>query len=47
MKLNDLESAFFDKILNAELGVPVYATLEYDKERYDSLVKSHGRGNWK
>ena len=38
MKLNDLESEFFDNILNAELGVPVYATLEYDKERFDIIV---------
>ena len=38
MKLNDLESKFFDRILNAELDVPVHATLEYEENTFDIIV---------
>ena len=38
MNLNALERKFFDKILNAELGVPVHATLEYQKEPFPVII---------
>ena len=38
MKLNRLETKFFDEILNAELGVPVHATLEYKGDAFDLIV---------
>ena len=34
MKLNDLEMEFFDSVLNAELGVPVHATLVYEDNTF-------------
>ena len=38
MKLNYLENKFFDDILNAELDVPVHATLEYEEEKFEIIV---------
>ncbi len=38
MNLNALERKFFDKILNAELGVPVHATLEYQMETFLIII---------
>ena len=38
MKLNDLESKFFEHILNTELGVPVKATLEYEGATFDIII---------
>ena len=38
MELNSLESRFFDNILNAELDVPVHATLEYQGDTFDVIV---------
>ena len=38
MRLNDLESKFFDRILNAELDVPVHATLEYEDDIFDVIL---------
>ena len=38
MELNSLESSFFDDILNAELDVPVHATLEYQGDTFDVIV---------
>ncbi len=38
MNLNALERKFFDKILNAELGVPVHATLEYQTEPFQIII---------
>ena len=38
MKLNCLESKFFDDILNAELDVPVHATLKYEEEKFEIIV---------
>ena len=34
MKLNDLEAEFFDRVLNADLGVPVHATLVYQDNTF-------------
>ena len=38
MKLNDLESKFFGRILNVELDVPVLATLEYEENTFGIIV---------
>ena len=38
MNLNALESKFFNRILNAELGVPVHATLEYQTETFPIII---------
>ena len=38
MKLNRLESKFFDDILKTELDVPVHATLEYGETALDVVV---------
>ena len=38
MKLNRLESKFFDDILKTELDVPVHATLEYGETALDIIV---------
>ena len=38
MNLNALERKFFDRILNAELGVPVHATLEYQTETFPIII---------
>ena len=38
MNLNDLETKFFDRVLNAELSVPVHTTLEYGDDKFDIIV---------
>ena len=38
MKLNDLESKFFDRILNAKLDVPVHAVLECVGQTFDVII---------
>ena len=38
MELNDLETKFFERILNAELDVPVPATLQYEGHDFDLIV---------
>ena len=38
MKLNKLESEFFDKVLCAGLAIPVPATLEYQRSKFDLIV---------
>ena len=38
MELNTLESIFFNEILNAELDVPVHATLTYEGNPFDIIV---------
>ena len=38
MKLNRLQTVFFDEILNAELDVPVHATLKYEGATFDIIV---------
>ena len=38
MKFNRLEGVFFERILNAELGVPVHATLEYEGDTFDVIL---------
>ena len=38
MKLNKLEATFFEQVLNAELGVPVQATLEYEEETFEVIL---------
>ena len=38
MKLNDLETKFFDGILNAELDVPVPATLRCEGRDFDMII---------
>ena len=38
LNLNDLEIKFFQRVLNAELSVPVHASLEYGDDRFDIIV---------
>ncbi len=38
MKLNKLESRFFDQILNAELGIPVHAQLEHGDDTFEVIL---------
>ena len=38
MKLNDLEARFFEQVLNAELGTPVHATLEYEDDTFEVIL---------
>ena len=38
MKFNRLEGVFFERILNAELGVPVPAILEYEGDTFDVIL---------
>ena len=38
MQFNDLERKFFEKILNAELDVPVHATLEYEGQEFEIII---------
>ena len=38
MKFNRLESVFFERIFNAELGVPVPAILEYEGDTFDVIL---------
>ena len=38
MKLNRLESVFFERILNAELDVPVQATLDFGGDTYEVIL---------
>ncbi len=39
MKLNKLETVFFDEIINAELDVPVHATLKYEGTTFEIIVE--------
>ena len=38
MQFNDLERKFFEQILNAELDVPVHATLHYEDELFEVIL---------
>ena len=38
MKLNDLERKFFERLVDAELNVPVQATLKYEDDAFDVVV---------
>ena len=38
MKLNNLETIFFQQVLNAELDVPVQATLSYEEKDLEVIV---------
>lgn len=38
MKLNALEAKFFDQVLNAELGIPVHAQLEYGDDTFEVIL---------
>ena len=38
MQFNDLERKFFEQILNAELDVPVHATLLYEDETFEVIL---------
>ena len=38
MKLNDLEARFFEQVLNADLGTPVHATVEYEDDTFEVIL---------
>ena len=38
MKLNDLEAKFLEQLLNAELGIPVHAQLEYGDDTFEVIL---------
>ena len=38
MQFNDLVRKFFEQILNAELDVPVHATLLYEDETFEVIL---------
>ena len=38
MELNELEAKFFEQLLNAELGIPVHAQLEYGDDTFEVIL---------